>query len=158
MGLIRHYVFRCHSVFWKKMFSLELPLLVFTSAVICFPPFQWNLYLPLKIAHKQSSLKSSRNFSQYAKLCSQTPLWLSCDVFLRYANMTFLWLLFNPGPLPPSLFLFLSLCEWEVKHHLFSCSEHYSRLQHLFGTTDPFFLSAQVSSFHFHRDEKSTFQ
>lgn len=65
-----------------------------------------HLYIPLKIAFKQHTGKTEEIFSQYAKLCSQGPLWLSCDVFLRYANMTFLLCDCTWSPaLSPALFL-----------------------------------------------------
>lgn len=69
-------------------------------------------------------------------------------------DISLLWLLFNPlpSPTPP-----LSLSQWEARHHLFSCSEHYSRLQHLLGRTKKkftvtvLFSFAEASGFHFHR-------
>lgn len=126
--------------FWIPAFSF------FPVRVIFSPPFQWNLYLPLKIAQEQSSLRSSRNFSQYAKLCSQAPLWLSCDVYLRYANMTFLWLLFNPCS---SSSLSLSARDETSPVHNITADYSTCLVQHIL------FTSSQVSGFHFHKDKKT---
>lgn len=116
----------CHVVCYQKNktgFS-EVEL-------ICFPPFQSNLHLSLIIVYKQFFLKTCGNFSQYAKLCSQAPLRLSCDVFLRYANMTFLFC--DCSSVPALLLSSRSLSareRWNI-----TCVKHYSRSQHLFGET-----------------------
>lgn len=160
----------CVCVLWKRVSSAALKLLVPPAPAICFPPFRWNLYLPLRITHKQSSRrKRRRKFLSICKTVFTGPfmavLWCIFEICKYDISVIALQSLTtppqtptpNPQTQPPtvSLFLFHSLSPRGETSPVSAARNITADCSICLVQQIPF-SPARVAGFHFHRGEKYT--